>query len=87
MLSGIVLIAITTVGWLIRRWTNRIDERLNSAYSQRWSKHRANLRKLLRTDTQRAAQLVTQPAAEYRANVSPEAAEKSLAEGSMRERA
>jgi uncharacterized protein (DUF2235 family) len=87
MLSGIVLIAITTVGWLIRRWTNRIDERLNSAYSRRWSKHRANLRKLLRTDTQRAGQLVTQPAAECRDSVSLEAAEKSLGEQSMRKRA
>ena len=54
MLSGIVLVAIATVGLLIRSWANRIDNLLASAYSQRWSKHRANLRKLLRTDTRPA---------------------------------
>jgi uncharacterized protein (DUF2235 family) len=49
-LIGIVLVAFAIVGLLIRRWANRIDERLSSAYSQRWRKHRTNLRKLLRTD-------------------------------------
>jgi hypothetical protein len=82
MLSGIVLIVMAAVGWLIRRWTNRIDDRLDSAYSKRWSKHRANLRKLLRTDGQPAEQSVTQPSAQYRDYVSAETAERSLAERS-----
>ena len=69
MLSGIVLVAIATVGLLIRSWANRIDNLLASAYSQRWSKHRANLRKLLRTDTRPAGQPVKQPVVAYSANV------------------
>jgi uncharacterized protein (DUF2235 family) len=87
MLSAIVLVAIAIVGWLVRRWTSRIDNRLDSAYSRRWSKHRADLRKLLRTDMRPANQSMTQAMTEYGDCVSAATAGKSLTEQStaMRE--
>jgi uncharacterized protein (DUF2235 family) len=74
MLIGIVLVVFAAVGLLIRRWAKRIDEQLNSAYSQRWSKHRASLRKLLRTD-----QTTRQSTAQLSSVCSPTASSESTA--------
>jgi hypothetical protein len=52
VLAAVVLIAFGLAGWLIRCWATRVDDRLHTAYAKRWNKHRAALRKLLRTDAE-----------------------------------
>lgn len=52
---GMVVMAFIVVGLLIRRWAKHVDDRLNSAYAQRWRNHRVALRRVLGTDPARAS--------------------------------
>jgi hypothetical protein len=73
-MGTIILIAFAVIGLLVRRWAERVDARLNSTYAKRWNKHRADLRKLLRTD------LAEEPSSESTMAVGPHATGNGSAE-------